>query len=149
MGYPSLYENILERIADGLMSLIRDEEIGNRGRSTAEEEARLEAIKRAQVQIQRVLDEHLDIFTTPGLELVEKIESLETQIAPLIEAVARAERQLIHEQVRTREALQQVTQREAEITSLKKENDRLEMKVAYLNVKDNGGRGGPVRSRRT
>ena len=31
-----------------------------------------------------------------------------------------------------------------EITALKKENDRLEMKVAFLNVKENGGRGGPV-----
>jgi len=148
MGYPSLYENILERIADGLTSLLRDEEHGNRDHSTVEEEARLEAIKRVQVQIQRVLDEHLEIFTTPGLELVEKIESLEAQIASLTEAVARAENQLIQEQVRTREALQQVAQRETEITALKKESDRLEMKVAFLNVKDNGGRGGPVRSRR-
>lgn len=149
MGYPSLYENILERIADGLTSLLRDEERGNRGHSPAEEEARLEAIKRVQVQIQRVLEEHLEIFTTPGLDLVEKIESLKAQIAPLNEAVARAESQLIHEQVKTREALQQAAQRDAEISALKKENDRLEMKVAFLNVKENGGRGGPVRSKRT
>lgn len=45
MGFPSLHENILERINEALSSLIRDEEHSSQSRSVAEEEARLNAIK--------------------------------------------------------------------------------------------------------
>ncbi|MGZ8095671.1 MAG: hypothetical protein ACXWUD_05435 [Methylosarcina sp.] len=149
MGFPSLHENILERITEGLSSLLRDEEFGNRGRSNFEEQARLEAIKRVQNQIGRVLEEHLEIATTPGMELVEKIKDLQERNSALSQEVTNTKDQVIQEQALTREALQKVAQKDVEIITLKKENDRLQMKVAFLSVKDNGGRSNPTRSKRS
>jgi uncharacterized small protein (DUF1192 family) len=149
MGYASLREDILERLTEALSSLLRDEERRKRRRSTAEEEARLEAIKRVQSEIRRVLDEHLDIATTPGRELAQRVKDLEARISALTDEVERAKNETIEERTRTQAALQQVAKKDADIAALKKENERLEMKVAFLSVRDNHGRGGPEGSRRS
>jgi uncharacterized small protein (DUF1192 family) len=149
MGYASLREDILERLTEALSSLLRDEERRKRRRSTAEEEARLEAIKRVQSEIRRVLDEHLDIATTPGIELAQRVKDLEARISALTDEVERAKNETIEERTRTQAALQQVAKKDADIAALKKENERLEMKVAFLSVRDNHGRGGPEGSRRS
>jgi uncharacterized small protein (DUF1192 family) len=149
MGYASLREDILERLTEALSSLLRDEERRKRRRSTAEEEARLEAIKRVQSEIRRVLDEHLDIATTPGIELAQRVKDLEARISALTDEVERAKHETIEERTRTQAALQQVAKKDADIAALKKENERLEMKVAFLSVRDNHGRGGPEGSRRS
>lgn len=95
-----------------------------------------------------MLEEHLEIATTPGLDLTEKVKNQEVDIASLTEELALAKDQLVQEKQRTHTAIEAIAQRDTKITELQKENDRLEMKVAFLNVKENGGRGGPVRSRR-
>lgn len=148
MGFPSLREDILERITEGLSSLLRDSERGHSFASTTVEEARLEAIKRVQSQVGRVLDDYLEIATTPGLELAERIKALESEVAALRSEVVVAKKRVTEEQTRTKEARQQIKHKDAEIVELKKENDRLQMKVAFLSVKKNGGPG-PVRSRRS
>ncbi len=148
MGFPSLHENILERLNDALASLLRDEERGVRSRSIAEEEARLSVIRKVQQQIGSLLEEHLDIATTPGIELTDKVRDQESAIAALRIAVENAQTQLADEQLRTRAALDLIVQRDAKIDELQQENNRLEMKVAFLNVRENGGRSSPVRSRR-
>lgn len=148
MGFPSLREDILERITEGLSSLLRDAERGHSSASTTVEEARLEAIKRVQTQVGRVLDDYLEIATTPGLELAERIKALELEVAALRSEVALAKKRVTEEQTRTKEARQQIKLRDGEIVELKKENERLQMKVAFLSVKENGGPG-PVRSRRS
>ena len=149
MGYPSLREDMLERLTEGLSALLRDDERGFQRRTLAEEEARLDAIARVQKQIRRVLEEHLDIATTPGIDLAQKTKELEAEISALKDDLANAKQEHKKEQVRTREAFQQIAQRDAQISALKKEIDRLEMKIAYLSVRDNQGRGGPVRSRKS
>jgi archaellum component FlaC len=101
MGYASLREDILERLTEALSSLLRDEERRKRRRSTAEEEARLEAIKRVQSEIRRVLDEHLDIATTPGIELAQRVKDLEARISALTDEVERAKNETIEERTRT------------------------------------------------
>ena len=148
MGYASLSEDVLERLTEALSSLLRDEESKKRRRSTSEEEARLDAVKRVQSEIRRVLDEHLDIATSPGIDLAQKVRHLEGQVAVLTDQIQRLRRKAVEEHERTRAAQQQVVRKDAEIAALKKENERLEMKVAFLNVRDNHGRGGPTGSRR-
>lgn len=149
MGYPSLREDVLERLTEGLSALLRDDERGAQKRTLAEDEARVDAIARVQNQIRRVLEEHLDIATTPGIDLAQKVKELEGQVAALRDDVANASQELKKEQARTRQASQQVEERNAQVATLKKEIDRLEMKVAYLSVRENGGRGGPVGSRKS
>lgn len=109
----------------------------------------MEAIKRVQSEIRRVLDEHLDIATTPGIELAQRVKDLEARISALTDEVERAKNETIEERTRTQAALQQVAKKDADIAALKKENERLEMKVAFLSVRDNHGRGGPEGSRRS
>lgn len=137
MGWPSYREDILERITDGLSSLIRDSEKKGHANSDAVEEARLEAIRRVQKQIGKVLDDYLEIATTPGLELAQKINELEAQITKLNAAVTSANEQTRQERDRTREITERMAQKDQEIAVLKKENDRLVMRVAYLNIKEN------------
>jgi galactokinase len=148
MGFPSLHENILERLNEALSTLYGDIERGYQSRSVAEEEARLKAIGRVQQQIGQLLEEHLEIATTPGIELTEMVKKKEAKIAALEEENAKLRNKLILEQQRTQTTIEAVKQRDTKINELQNENDRLLMKVAFLNVKENGGRGGPVRSRR-
>ncbi|MGJ0484485.1 MAG: hypothetical protein ACR65R_08115 [Methylomicrobium sp.] len=148
MGFPSLHENILERLNEALSTLYGDIERGYQSRSVSEQEARLKAIGRVQQQIGQLLEEHLEIATTPGIELTEMVKKKEAKIAALEEENAKLRNKLILEQQRTQTTIEAVKQRDAKINELQNENDRLLMKVAFLNVKENGGRGGPVRSRR-
>jgi uncharacterized small protein (DUF1192 family) len=149
MGYASFREDILERLTEALSSLLRDEERRKRRRSAAQEEARLEAISRVQSEIRLVLEEHLEIATTPGIELAQRVKELEARISALTDEVERAKNETIEERNRTQAALEQLAKKDAEIAALKNENDRLEMTVAFFSVRDNHGRGGPAGSKRS
>lgn len=83
----------------------------------------MNAIRQVQGQISHLLEEHLEIATTPGMELTERVKHQESEISALKRDIESAQAALGQERQRTRDALESAAQKDAKIDELQKENN--------------------------